>query len=122
MEQLYHRDPTYQEQEKKREQLLNKLPQPNLSANLDELINNSIQLSLKGTSDFFISKKLKSAREKPDSEELMQKLLKKFEIEEYGTNFTKDVYDPKKIGDDSVVDDKKVLRPTVPNSFTHSNR
>lgn len=45
----------------------------------------------------------------------MQKLLKKFEIEEYGTNFTKDVYDPKKIGDDSVVDDKKVLRPTVPN-------
>lgn len=47
----------------------------------------------------------------------MQKLLKKFEIEEYGTNFTKDVYDPKKIGDDSVVDDKKVLRPTVPNVF-----
>jgi hypothetical protein len=45
----------------------------------------------------------------------MQKILKKFEIEEYGTNFTKDVYDPKKIGDDSCVDDKKVLKPTVPN-------
>lgn len=37
----------------------------------------------------------------------MIKMLKKFEIDEYGTIFSKDVYDPKKIGDDSVIEDKK---------------
>jgi len=42
-------------------------------------------------------------------------MLKKFEIDEYGTNFSKDVFDPKKIGDESVIEDKKMLKPTIPN-------
>lgn len=46
----------------------------------------------------------------------MIKMLKKFDIDEYSTHFSKDIYDPKKkIGDDSILEDRKMLKPTIPN-------
>ena len=44
----------------------------------------------------------------------MIKMLKKYAIDEYGTAFAKDVYDPTKIGDDTT-NNRNSLTQTIPN-------
>ena len=44
----------------------------------------------------------------------MIKMLKKYAIDEYGTAFSKDVYDPTKIGDDTT-NNRNSLTQTIPN-------
>lgn len=55
--------------QRKRQQLLGKLPPANITSDQDQMISKSIDLSNKNErGEYFVSNKLKSAKEKPDQE------------------------------------------------------